>query len=245
MAMAALLVACQQPNPEAEKANVEAAINDFYSAAQKFDYEGMKTFCTPDFSAFEDGMTFNTLDDFINLFKSIEGSTVDMKLNFVKTEVSGNMASAIVEFDASFTNGPAVIHFLTYEDYILKKMNNKWLLHFFHSSHLPIPEDTDYASLHLLKVPDNAAIDELTETIGQLNEAIGSLGYMDCGYKLLQIKEDKSDTYNYFIQGKWINQETYQTIHDSDAFKNVADNIPESVRDILRTQLYVKVGKIE
>ncbi|RKD89850.1 YybH family protein [Mangrovibacterium diazotrophicum] len=243
--MATLLVACQQPNPEAEKANVEAAINDFYSAAQKFDYETMKTFCTPDFSAFEDGMKFESLDDFMGLFKGIEGSTVVMKLNFVSTDVSGNMASSIVEFDASFTNGPAVIHFLTYEDYILKKVNNKWLLSYFHSSHLPNPEDTDYASVHLLKVPDDAALDELSGTIGKLNEAISSLGYWDCGYKLLQIKEDKSDTYNYFIRGNWKNPEIYKIIHDSDAFNNVADSIPESVSGVLKTQLYVKVGKIE
>ena len=88
LAMVTSLVACQQPNLDSEKASAEAAINEFYSAAQKFDYEGMKSFCTPDFSAFEDGMKFNTLDDFTNLFKSIEGATVNMKLNFVKTEVS-------------------------------------------------------------------------------------------------------------------------------------------------------------
>jgi len=243
--VATLLVACQQTNPDVEKANAEAAINEFYSAAEKFDYDVMKSYCTPDFTAFEDGMKFESIDDFINLFKSIEGSTVDMKLNFVKTDVSGNMASSIVEFDARFTNGPAVIHFLTYEDYILKKVNGKWLLSYFHSSHLPNPEDTDYASIHLLKVPEGAALDELTETTQKLNEAIASLGYWDCGYKLLQIKEDKSDTYNYFIRGNWKTPEIYKIIHDSDAFNNVADSIPESVRDILNKQLYVKVGKIE
>lgn len=243
--MATLLVACQQPNPDVEKANVEAAINDFYAAAQKFDYETMKSFCTPDFSAFEDGMKFESLDDFANLFRSIEGAKVEMKLNIVSTDVSGNMASSIVEFDANFTNGPAVMHFLTYENYILKKVNNKWLLSYFHSSHLPTPEDTDYASIHLLKVTDDAAFDELSVTTEKLNEAIASLGYWDCGYKLLQIKEDKSDTYNYFIRGNWKNPEIYKIIHDSDAFKNVADSIPESVRDVLKTQLYVKVGKIE
>ncbi|WP_163714598.1 nuclear transport factor 2 family protein [Mangrovibacterium lignilyticum] len=243
--MATLLVACQQPNPDAEKANVEAAINDFYSAAQQFDYEAMRSFCTSDFTAFEDGVKYNTLDDFINLFKGIEGATIDMKLNFVKTEVSENIAHATVEFDARFTKEPAAIHFLTYEDYILTKLNNKWLLSYFHSSHLPNPEDTDYASVHLLKVPEGTALDELSGTIEKLNEAIASLGYWDCGYKLLQIKEDKSDTYNYFIRGNWKNPETYKIIHDSDAFNKVADSIPESVRGVLKTQLYVKVGKIE
>ena len=71
------------------------------------------------------------------------------------------------------------------------------------------------------------------------------MGYMDCGYKLLQIKEDKSETYNYFIRGNWKTPQTYKIIHDSDAFKNVADSIPESVRGVLKTQLYVKVEKIQ
>lgn len=245
LALALVLTACQKPNPEAEKANAEAAINEFYAKAQQFDFEAIKTLCTPDFSAFEDGMYFNSIDDFIQVFQGFEGATINIKTDFVKTEVSGNIATSIVKFDASFTNGPIVIHFDTYEDYILKKVDNKWLLHYFHSSHLPDPSDTGYASIHLLKAPEKLNIIELKENIEKLNQAILSLGYMDCGYKLLKIEEGSSDGYNYFIQGNWKTAETYKAIHDSEAYKTVEKALPESTNDFFKNQLYVKVDKIK
>lgn len=243
--LALFVFGCASPDSELEKANVEKAINEFYAAAQKFDYEAIPTFCTSDFTAFEDGMFFNNINDFIDVFKSLEGATIDMKLNFVKTDVLGKMATSVVEFDAHFTKDPAKIHFTTYENYVLKKVDGKWLLNYFHSSHLPNPEDTDYSTIHLLKVPDNLNIKDLEEDMKKLNAAISSLGYWDCGYKLLKVDESTSDSYNYFIKGNWNNAENYKIIHDSEAFKTVADKMPEVLNEFFKNQVYVKVEKMK
>ncbi|MFV0591666.1 MAG: YybH family protein [Draconibacterium sp.] len=243
--MALFVLGCTSPDPEQEKASVEKAINEFYAAAQKFDYEAIPTFCTSDFTAFEDGMFFNSINDFMDVFKSFEGATIDMKLDFIKTDVSGNMATSVVKFDAHFNKGPAKTHFSTYENYVLKKVNGKWLLNYFHSSHQPNPEDTDFASVHLLKVPDGLDIKQLEDGIAKLNAAISSLGYWGCGYKLLKVNESTGGTYNYFIKGNWNNAESYKTIHDSEAYKNVSDNMPEGLNDFFKDQVYAKVEKMK
>jgi len=243
--LALFVFGCTSPDPEMEKANVEKAINDFYAAAQKFDYEAIPTFCTSDFTAFEDGMFFNNINEFMDLFKALEGATIEMKLNFVKTVVSGNMASSVVEFDAHFTKDPSKIHFTTYENYLLKKENGKWLLNYFHSSHLPNPEDTDYASIHLLKVSEGQDLKLLEDEMAKLNAAISSLGYWGCGYKLLKVDESTGSAYNYFIQGNWNNAESYKIIHDSEAFKNVSDNMPEELKEFFKDQVYAKVEKMK
>src|SRR5665647_895907 len=82
-----IIAGCAKPDPEAEKANAEAAIKGFYAAIENFDYEAMRTLCTEDFHAIEDGYVFNDLDEWMAGFKSFEGSKGKIKIDFTQTEV--------------------------------------------------------------------------------------------------------------------------------------------------------------
>ena len=240
IALTALLSACQTTDPSEEKANVEAAITGFYDAVEAFDYEAIPTFCTEDFGAYEEGFTYSDIKGFVAAVKSMEGATGDIKLDFVKTEVSGNMAFSIVKFDARFVKAPAKIHYITYENYILKKVNGNWLIHYFHSTHLPDPADTGYSTIHLFKVPQGQSISALTDYLNRMNEAIVSLGYADCGYKVLTVNQESNENYNYAILGKWKNQETYKIIHESAAYKKASAKVDDSFEKILQNQIYVQ-----
>ncbi len=237
----ALFTACQTSDPEAEKANVEAAITGFYDAVETFDFEAIPTFCTEDFGAYEEGFTYSDIKGFVAALKAFEGATGDIKLDFVKTEVSGDMAFSIVKFDAQFFKAPAKIHYITYENYILKKVNGNWLIHYFHSTHLPDPADTNYSTIHLLKAPKDASLRAFENYRDKMNAAIASLGYTDCGYKLLKVIPDSNNNYNYVILANWKNKETYDIIHESDAYKNASANPDESVVELLKNQIYVQV----
>jgi len=127
---------CSQQPSEADKTSAEAAIKGFYSAAEKFDYATMRTFCTPDFHAIEDGHTYNNLDEFMEIMKTLEGFTGQIKLDIIKTDVGNDMAMAIVKFDAEFKKEPVLMKFKTIENYLLKKVNGKWLIDFFQSTYL-------------------------------------------------------------------------------------------------------------
>lgn len=240
----ALIVACAKIDVKQEAANAEEAIRGFYSAVEKFDYEALPTFCTEGFTIFEEGFPFNNVEGFISVLKSMEGVTPKIKLNFVKTEILGNVAHSVVEFDGTFTNGKVVICFKTYENYILKKVDNKWLLHYFHSTHLPDPKDKDYSSIHLMKISEELPLNVLEDAIGKFNEAISIIGYTDCGYKLLPIVSEHGE-YNYFMEGTWKNKETYDIIHEHEVFKSVSNEIPESINEYLKDQIYVKVAMSE
>ena len=103
--MMALLIACQTTDPTTEKANVEAAIIGFYDAVEAFNYGAIPTFVTSDFGAYEEGFTYSDIDGFVNTLRSFEGAKSDISLDFVKTEVSGDMAFSIVKFDAKISVG--------------------------------------------------------------------------------------------------------------------------------------------
>ena len=96
-----ILSACAKPDPKAEEVNAEAAIKRFYTAIENFDYEAMRTVCTKDFHAIEDGYVFNNLNEWLASIKSFEGSKGQIKIDFPQTEVSGDVALSIVKFDAA------------------------------------------------------------------------------------------------------------------------------------------------
>jgi hypothetical protein len=138
---------CKQEPTEADKASAESTIKEFYSSMEKLDFDQLKTFCTPDFSGFEDGLVSNSIDEFIAMVKSFGFTTIQIKMDFVKTDISGNMAHSIVKFDGQFSNAKAEMNLKTFENYILKKIDGKWLISFYHSSRLNAPQRLDKGSL--------------------------------------------------------------------------------------------------
>uniref|UniRef100_UPI00321670C3 YybH family protein n=1 Tax=uncultured Draconibacterium sp. TaxID=1573823 RepID=UPI00321670C3 len=237
----ATVVACQTVSPEQEKAAVETSLNEFFKSMEAFDYDGMRSLCTPDFSLFETGFDHKDLDGFIEAVKSMEGAGISVGLDIQKTEVVGNMALVILNFSANIAMGDVKMDIEAYENYIFRKENNKWLMHYCHSTHLPDKSNKNLTSLHLLKVPDELQINELQIAVNKFNLAISEMGYMDCGYKIMQVIPGKDSNYNYFLKGTWKNQETYDVIHNSDAYKNVSDNMPESINKFFENQVYAKV----
>ena len=130
---------CSQPDPAAEKDAIEGAIKGFYGAAQKNDVTALKSFCTPDFTGFEDGQAFD-FDGLMAMFQTVEPGTFKPELEFVKTEVGRDLSHSIVKFDATLVMNKKPLHLKTFENYILKKMEGKWLISFFHSTHLNGPK---------------------------------------------------------------------------------------------------------
>lgn len=240
LGLLAVFVSCKLTDPTEEKKNVEAAITGFYDAVQQFNYEAIPTFATSDFGAYEEGYTYADIDGFVNMLRSFEGTKVEMKLDFEKTEVATDMAFSIVKFDALITRDPVKLHFQTYEDYILKKVNGNWLIQYFHSTHLPDPDDKNLSSIHFLKVPESMTISTLHDYVSKVNEAIASLGYTDCGYKVLTVVPESKDVYNYVVEGKWKNEETYKIIHESDAFKKATENMNDEIKKFFNGQIYVR-----
>ena len=131
-----LVVGCNQPNIEQEKSNAEAAIKGFYSALEKFDFDAMRTYCSADFHAIEDGNVYNNLDEFIALAEDFKDFTFQIKMDFVKTDVERNVVMCIVKFDAQLKNKETQMNLKSIENYLLKKVEGKWLIDFFQSTYL-------------------------------------------------------------------------------------------------------------
>jgi len=238
---ATILFACQTVDPEQEKEAVKTTLNEFYTAMENFNYDAVRALCTTDFSLFETGFDHKDLDGFIESVKSMEGATFNVDIDIKNTEVSGDMAFTVVNFYADISMGEVKMNVEAYENYIFKKVDGKWLLHYCHSTHLPDKSDKHLSSLHLLKIPEGKSIDALQDAINKLNQAIAEMGYWDCGYTLMQVVPDSNKEYNYFIKGNWKNQETYDTIHESEAWKKISDNFPEEASKLMENQIYLKI----
>lgn len=234
-----ILFGCSKPNIEAEKEKAEATVKDFYSAAEKFDYATMRTLCTQDFHAIENGQTFKNLDEFLEMAKSLEGATGQVNMDFVQTEVNKDVAFLIIKFDAVWTKEPSQFFFKTIENYILKKVEGKWLIKFWQSSYLPDEHDKKYRSIHFMKIPDNL-LPDLDGILKTLNEKITSLGYPECGYSLLKVIPEKDSKYNWILEGNWKNAEIYKIIHENKDINEIFTQNTKVLELVSKDQLYLK-----
>nr|WP_319273545.1 nuclear transport factor 2 family protein [uncultured Draconibacterium sp.] len=237
----AVLSACKNVDPAQEKAAVETTLNDFFNAMEEFNYDAMRDLCTTDFTLYETGFDHTDLEGLIASVKSMEGSNLNITLDIDKTEVVGNMALVLLQFNALIENGGVEMIIDANENYVLKKEDGKWLMYYCHSTHLPEKTDKHLASLHLLKVPDGEPIAILQDAMDKFNQAIAEMGFWDCGYTLMQVVPGSNNNFNYFIKGNWKNQETYDIIHESEAWKSISDNFPEEASKLMENQIYLKV----
>ncbi len=61
-----VLLGCTQKATDADKASVEATIKGFYTALEKFDYNAMNSYLTPEFRFFEDGTAYANIDELVS-----------------------------------------------------------------------------------------------------------------------------------------------------------------------------------
>jgi hypothetical protein len=240
--MLLLIFGCAKPNPEAEKANAEAAVKGFYKAGEKFDYETMRTFCTEDFHAIEDGHVYNNLDEFLKIVKSLEGSKGQINMDFVQTDVVKDVAFLIIKFDAVWTREPSQIFLKTIENYILKKINGKWLIHFWQSTYLPDEHDKKFTSIRLLKIPENLPISTFNDEIQNANAVFAKIGYPDCGFICLKVDPGMDSKFNWVLLGNWKNQDVYKIIHNNDEFKKWYEQSKEMQELYLKDHIYVRAS---
>lgn len=130
---------CSQPDPATEKLAIEGAVKGFYAAIEKSDATALKSFCTPDFAGFEDGQAFN-IDTFISILGTMEPGSIKIIMDFVRTDVGRDLSHCIIKFDGRFIMNKKPVHAITYENYILKKTDGKWLICAYHSTHLNGPK---------------------------------------------------------------------------------------------------------
>lgn len=119
-----------------DKAKAEASIKGFYTALEKQDLTALKAFCTPGFHAIENGQMISSLNEFIEKANALFANSPKFNLKFVKTDLSTDMGMSIVRLDASLTKNNYPIHLKAIENYLLKKVEGKWLIDFFQSTHL-------------------------------------------------------------------------------------------------------------
>lgn len=139
---------------KADKAKAEASIQGFYTALEKQDLNALKAFCTPGFHAIEDGQMINSLDEFIDKASAFLAYAPKFNLQFVRTDLGPDMGLSIVKLEAALTRNNHPARLKTIENYVLKKIEGRWLIDFFQSTHLSDARKLEKGSimgLHLLK----------------------------------------------------------------------------------------------
>ena len=86
--------------------------------------------------------------------KSFEIQSCKFSNKISKTEVVGNMAFTENDFEGQLITSKGTLQIKAIETYILKKVNNKWLIDYFHSTHLsddPVLAKGSMLGFHVVK----------------------------------------------------------------------------------------------
>jgi hypothetical protein len=120
------------PNPNQDDAM--KTINGFYDAMKSFNYTKIDDYCTSDFSVIDEGKYFKNIGEFIDVVRTYEGATFEIKLDLQHSQFKGKSGLLIVVFDVDIKMGEEKMHIKAMESYIMKKESGKWLIHFVHSA---------------------------------------------------------------------------------------------------------------
>ena len=131
------LISCAKVDINLEKSNVEATVKGFYAAVEKLEFDSLEVFCTPEFRGFEANTEYSDLKSFQDVLKSFNATSNEFEINILNTDITRDMAFTEIEFEGKVITGNGNLNIKARETYILKKVNNKWLIAYFHSSHYP------------------------------------------------------------------------------------------------------------
>jgi len=194
---------CSTFDEEANKDEAAKAITGFYDAMIAFDYESMRTFCTDDFFAIEEGKTYNNLDEFLALVKTFEGAKMELDFKVQRAIMNVKSALLVVEFNGVAIMNDDKISIKAIENYSLVKENGKWLINFFHSTYLK-EEDNIIGKWKFIKSVDK---DEKESVFG---------------YSIEHFYEDGTFTFNNLFFNKSVPINSY--LDTPEQIKNLFDN---------------------
>ena len=129
---------------------------------------------------------------------------------------------------------------------------------FFAGCEAPVPEaddqptissadDISLYSMTFFNMPGTLTPDSLKKVLNKTNKAIDGLGYIANGYELLKTVKSENDTvynYSYMIRGSWADQETYDKIHEAEAYQKAGG--PKELWDAVMTNsIYYRMEVVE
>lgn len=128
-------LALRAQTPPTEQRRVNETIIRLFDGIAELDFAKLKAAATPDFMLLEDGLVWNT-DSLVHVLAPLK--KVNFKrtnqLNFIRTEVTGNLAWVAYHNTATITiNGqPRNVAWL--ESAVLRKEGKEWRVQLLHST---------------------------------------------------------------------------------------------------------------
>ncbi|MCG9972736.1 cupin domain-containing protein [Christiangramia crocea] len=100
-------------------------------------------------------------------------------------------------------------------------------------------------SLHLFELPEGVTERQLSDHLKEMNQAIREEGYPQAGYHLYKLQGTNNENYQYFLEGVWPDAATYDKIHNSEKWKEIAEKGKEMIEKVRASELYLKATRVE
>jgi ketosteroid isomerase-like protein len=117
------------------EAEIETTIIQFFTALSQLDINKMKLYCSEDIQVLENGTVWN-MDSLVANTSKMKGTNFRRSntLDFIRTEVQGNVAWATYNNRANVTVNGSTMVIRWLETVILERKNKQWWIQVLHST---------------------------------------------------------------------------------------------------------------
>jgi len=257
-----LLVGCQgqgttftQADLDDAEAGVQATLEEFWSAWGAADFEeGMAYYSdNPGMSFITDGNVWESKTAAEEAWRPFFESLDHQVLNITRTHLNALTPEVVqVTQTGRYTQysrtGEASPEMDFTGSFIWVKESGDWKAVAFHNS-VANPTPSTLRSVHLVDFPTAADEAAYIQALATLNDAIQTAGYPGNGYELWKIGETQDPEatpigFSYVMEGSWTDQETYDLIHELDAYQNFGQETLDLFERIAAGQRYTRYVRV-
>jgi hypothetical protein len=129
---------------------------------------------------------------------------------------------------------------------ICRKENTGWKVIYEHESFMDIKPslqrttDGIFKPLHLVNLQSQQDEDKFLELLQDLNAYLAALGIKNIKYQAWKMRADQEGKYQYIFYSVWPDQPTYDTAHDSEAFKQFLNKWRDAFETMMKDHDYCR-----
>jgi uncharacterized protein (TIGR02246 family) len=208
---------------------------------------------SPDLSLMTDGYLWESKtaaeEAYRPYFEALERQEIDFQVTKIQALAPTVVHVAQTGIYRQFGTDGSVTSDLGFAtDLVWAKRDGSWKVIAYHQSEAN-PPTTDIQSVHLFDLPSTVSEADFVGSLRAFNDAIRGAGFSGNGYELWKISEsqDPEETpvgFDYVMHGAWVDQPTYDQIHELDVYQNTPQEMIDIFTPVFEAQRYSRYVRV-
>ena len=248
--------AVSQEDLDTAEAEVASVLQAFWADWAAADFqEGMAYYSDDPHMAFiTDGFAWESKAAVDDAYRSFFGSLQSQEVNLTSTDIHALTPHVVqviqtARYTQTSRSGDVSPERRFAASFVWVREGGEWKVMAFHQSEPGTPT-AGIKTVHLLNTPSPADEAAYTEAVAELNRAIREAGYPGNGYTMWTVSDSQDPDattvgYGLLLEGIWTDQETYDAIHELEAYESFDQEALDLFERVSVGERYTRYERVE